>query len=510
MRKTLLGCAISVVIASSWANAATIDSGSGRAPENKPNVVVVFLDDAGYADIGVNGGKYPTPNIDKMAEEGQNFSDFYMEAPVSTPSRAALLTSRVSLRTGVYGREMAVFDETDKDGLPKSEYTMAEMFRDSGYSTYMLGKWHLGIGKDGVEHIPTRHGFQEWYGIPTSNDMFEANPEFRLKPVRKLLRDPKVFQNPEVMKMLGERDFNLANPKDGRANNDDFLVPLYHSFSTDDGQFKDYQVGLLNQYTFMRNMTSRAVEYINNKKDDSFFMYVAYPQSHVPIFTSPEYNGVTDTAYGDVMVETDYSVGRIMNALKQNGLDDNTIVVFTSDNGPWLNYSSRGAAGSALPFRAGKSTPYEGGSRVPGIIRWSGQVKPGANSAMYSALDLMPTLASMTGANMPKEIITDGFDQSGNLLKGEESPRDFVPIFMRGELVGFRKGDYKLVFGGVGLVTNGNKRNKAEMYNLVSDEGEKVNLADKEPETYAAMVKLSEEYVASIGTPAAPLCDFDD
>ncbi|MDN3697263.1 sulfatase-like hydrolase/transferase [Vibrio cortegadensis] len=514
MKKNTLVCLIgaalsSTAFAGTSASALPEAMGANRAPSNQPNVIVVLLDDAGYADISANGGTFPTPNIDKLAADGQNFSSFYMSAPVSSPARASLLTGRVGVRTGMYGKQMAVFEETDKDGLPKTEVTMAEMLRDEGYKTFMLGKWHLGWGKDGIEHVPTRHGFQEWYGIPFSTDMNNTNPEFRLKPIKKSITSPAVFKDPAFMAKWIERDNQLASFKDGRSKNEYFQVPLYHSFSSENGtKFEDNLIGTVNQTTFLRDITSRTVEYINNNKDEPFFIYFNPPESHVPLFNSPEFIGKTETPYGDVMVEQDYSIGRIMRALKLNSIDDNTIVVFTSDNGPWLGYADRGAAGSAKPFKDGKSSPYEGGARVPGIITWSGQIPAGANDSMFSALDLMPTIASMTGAKLPNVEI-DGIDQSGLLLRGEDAPRDFVPVFMRGQLVGFRKGDYKLTYTGVSLISDGVKK-KPKMYNLAKDIGEKRNIAKKEKAKYADMIKMADEYVTSLGKPAEPLFDFDD
>ncbi|MGF1760966.1 sulfatase-like hydrolase/transferase [Photobacterium sagamiensis] len=511
-KKTLVGGLVTAALLSTSVSASTSAgeaiNGSNRAPTTQPNVIVVLLDDVGYADISANGGVYPTPNIDELAANGQNFTDFYMTAPVSSPARASLLTSRVGLRTGMYGDVMPVFDETDKDGLPKSEITMAEMLRDGGYKTFMLGKWHLGIGEGGVEHIPTRHGFQEWYGTTVSNDMFNTNEDYRLKQVKRKFSNPEAFRNPENLKFISERDQTLARDADGLANNEDFQVPLMHSFANSDGSFSDNPVGLLNQNIMTRDYTSRAVEYINNNKDDPFFMYVAYPQGHVPIFRSPDFAGVTATPYGDMMVETDYSMGRIIRSLRMNGIDDNTIVIFTSDNGPWLSYSERGSAGSAKPFREGKSSPYEGGSRVPGIISWSGQIKPGVNNALFSAADIMPTVSAMTGIAMP-DVISDGFDQSGNILNGEESPRDFIPIFMRGKLVGFRKGDYKLTYLGVDLI-GASKPKPPKMFNIAKNPSERKNLAKKEPKKYLEMKAEAKKYLESLGEPAEPLFDFDD
>ncbi|MGF1760112.1 sulfatase-like hydrolase/transferase [Photobacterium sagamiensis] len=511
LKRTIASCAITAALASSASLAGTsasalpVQEGANRTPTDQPNVVLIMLDDAGYADISANDGKYSTPNIDKLAAQGQNFTDFYMTAPVSSPARAAMLTSRVGLRTGMYGDINPVFmDENGKGGMPTEEVTIPEMLVESGYKTFAVGKWHLGTGKDNIEHAATRHGFQEWFGIPMSNDNYNTNPEFSIPNVQRVANEYGLTSE-KTMELFMRRDQVQARDSDGRSDNKHFASPLVHSWVNEDGSISDNVVGTMNQNTFARQMTSRVVEYINSNADKPFFAYVAFPETHVPLFTSPEFTGVTDTAYGDVMTEMDYSIGRITRALELNGLDDNTIVIFTSDNGPWLSYSDRGAAGSAKPFKEGKSSPYEGGSRVPGVIKWSGQIKPGMNNSMFSAVDIMPTLATMTGAKMP-DVVTDGLDQSDNILNGEESPRNMIPIFMRGRLVGFREGDYKLVFGGIGLIGKV-KVKKPKMFNVAKDVAERKNLAKKEPEKYAEMRAKAKAYLDSIEV--NPVAQFD-
>jgi len=460
--------------------------------EDKPNVVVIFLDDAGYADIGANGGTLATPNLDKMAEEGVNFSSFYTSSPVSSPSRAGLLTGRLGNRNGMWGDRNPVFFEDDPDGLPKSENTMAEMLRNNGYDTMMLGKWHLGIGKDGVEHIPTRHGFDNWYGIPTSNDMFFTNPDWQNKRIMTLIGEGKLKKVlPEIM----ARESVIAD-ENGWGTQDAYAVPVYQSSVSESG-FKDTIVGEMEQATFTQDLTQHAVSYIEENKDAPFFLYMAYPQNHVPLFASEKFRGTTDSPYGDVMAEIDDSVGQILTSLKEQGIDENTIVVFTSDNGPWLRYENVGASGSALPFRDGKNATYEGGVRVPGIIRWSGTIEPTQSDAMISTLDMLPTLANLTGSELPA-VKLDGFDMSAVLLEQEASPRTEMPYYYMGKLQAFRAGDWKIHFIKSGLMGK-TVLKKPEIYNIADDIDESENLADSHPEVLKAMIEKASTYDQSIG-----------
>lgn len=475
-----------------------------RNPMDKPNVVLVLLDDAGYADISANGGQYATPNIDRIADTGVNFSTFYTSEPVSSPSRAGILTGRLGVRNGMYGKATPVFLEQDPDGLPKSEVTVAEMLRDNGYNTVMYGKWHLGIGKDGVEHIPTRHGFNEWYGIPTSNDMFFSNPEWDTYYNTKLLY---TGHQQEAMKNFTARESVIVgDSKDGWGVQDGFKVPVYHSFYNK-GQYSDDIAGVMQQKDFTQDLTDRAVKYIKDNKDSPFFMFLSYPQNHVPLFVSDSFKGKTSSPYGDVMSEIDYSVGKVMDTLQQQGLDQNTIVIFTSDNGPWLVYDKYGAAGSALPHRDGKNTTYDGGVAVPGIIRWSGQIVPSRSDDLISTLDLFPTIAKFTGSKLPSNDL-DGYDISDTLLHGAPSPRKVMPYFYKGNLQAYRSGDWKIHFI-TSSPLGSTVLEHPTLYNIRYDVSESKDLSSVYPEIVQDLIKESESYKSSLGKFSSPLFDID-
>lgn len=473
-----------------------------REATDQPNVVVVYLDDAGYADISANGGKFNTPHIDKIANEGANFSSFYTSSPVSSPSRAGLLTGRLGQRTGMYGFQAAVFFEDSPEGLPQAEVTMPEMLRDNGYDTIMLGKWHLGIGADGFEHTPNHHGFNEWYGIPTSNDMFFTDPTMSSEYIYELMMQGLMQEAGEAM---AKRAFVIANPDSGWGTQDAFQVPVYHSFTDENGVYNDNIIGDMQQVDFTQDLTNRAVDYIAENKDKPFFMYVAYPQNHVPLFASEQFKGQTESAYGDVMLEIDYSVGKIMDELEAQGLDENTIVVFSSDNGPWLRYDPQGAAGSALPYRDGKNSTYEGGVAVPGVIRWPGQIVPMQSDTMVSTLDMLPTIAKLTGTDLP-DVVLDGFDISETLLYGAESPRTFMPYYYQGVLQAYRSADWKIHFVTSGLLDK-EVLAKPALYDLRADISEQMDLADMYPQIVEQLISESTAYHNSFGEWHTPLFD---
>lgn len=479
-KRNIIGAMVTTALMAS--SASSMADTTPRSPTDKPNVIIVYLDDVGFNDISVNGGKYNTKHIDQMAKEGKNFSEFYTSSPVSSPSRAGMLTSRLGDKTDMWGNIMPVFFESDPDGLPKHEVTIAEMLRDNGYDTAMLGKWHLGIGSDDT-HIPTRHGFNEWYGIPTSNDMFFSRPDFDNDSVLQLfVKDQK-----KAMQILGERELILYNNDTvGEVKNSDWNVPVYDAKINKDGSYDDTVEGFMEQTTFQKNITERAVSYIEDNADKPFFLYFSPPQNHIPLFMSEQFKGTTDTPYGDVMMEIDWSMGQINKALEKSGIEDNTIVIFSSDNGAWSNYTHLGAAGSNLPFRDGKNSTYEGGVRVPSIIKWSGQIDTGTVSGIASTLDLMPTIATLTGSDMPK-IESDGFDISSTLLNNSALQRQAIPYYYMGQLQAYRSGDYKVHFITSGLF--GKKiLETPELYNLSNDVSERVNVASQEPEILEQIV----------------------
>lgn len=456
----------------------------------KPNVIIYFLDDAGYADISINGGKYPTPNIDKLAQEGKNFSSFYVSSPISSPSRAGLLTGKLENKTGMYGVKNGVFFENDPDGLPKDEITIADMLKNNGYKTAMLGKWHLGIGNNN-QHLPTRHGFEQWWGIPTSNDMFYSAKEFQNDHLIQLM---SVGKKDEAMDIFFKREkLTYSNKETGDVNNDTWNIPVFNAKKNQDGSYNDHIEGYMQQANFQQQLTKNAVKYIKENKDNPFFLYIAPPQNHIPLFMSENFKGKTDTPYGDVMLEQDWSIGEISKVLKESGIDDNTIIIFSSDNGPWLHYSEMGAAGSALPYRDGKGSTFEGGMRVPGIIKWSGKIKPSQTDEMISTLDLLPTLAAITNSELPKTDL-DGVDNSGLLLNEEKSARKIMPFLTRGKVQAYRSGNYKVSFYESASLGALKKLDKPTMYNLKNDFSETTDIAEIKPEIYAKILEEAIEY----------------
>ena len=320
-----------------------------------PNIVIIFTDDQGYGDVGVYGAEgFATPNLDRMAAEGIRFTDFYVAQPVCSASRAALLTGCYPNRIGISG----ALGPGAKDGLNAEEVTIAEICKQRGYATAIYGKWHLGHRP---EFLPTRHGFDEFYGIPYSNDMWPLHPDYVNLPegIAKRKRgypDLVLFENERIV---------------------------------------DPEVTPEDQMKFTGEFTRRAVDFIDRNKDRPFFLYVPHPMPHVPLFRSEGFAGVSEQGmYGDVISEIDWSVGQILSAIKRNGLDENTLVIFASDNGPWLSFGNHG--GSTGPLREGKGTTFEGGVRVPCIMRWPGRI-PGQSTCTVPAMtiDILPTIAGL-------------------------------------------------------------------------------------------------------------------
>lgn len=322
---------------------------STLAQSRPPNFVLIFLDDSGWSDTSVYGQTaYQTPNIDRLAREGNRFTNFYVPQAVCSASRVALLTGSYPTRVGING----ALAPTARIGISDDERLLPQMLKTRGYATGIFGKWHLGAAN---RFLPTRHGFDEYFGIPYSNDMTPA-----------LLMD-------------GEKALREMTQED-----------------------RDNETTML---------TERAVRFIDQHKDQPFFLYVPHSMPHVPLAVSSRFKGKTDRLYWDVMLEIDWSVGQITQALERNGLDDRTLVLFTSDNGPWLIYGTH--AGSALPLREGKQTTFEGGHREPFIARWPGHIKAGTvTDTMVASFDLLPTLAKLAGADaaIPTDRVIDGRD----------------------------------------------------------------------------------------------------
>ena len=422
------------------------------AQKTKPNFIIIFTDDQGYGDLGTFGHPtIKTPNIDQMAAEGQKWTSFYVAANVCTPSRSAILTGRLPVRTGMYSNKRRVLFPDSGGGLPAYELTIAKLLKGSGYATAAIGKWHLGHLP---QYLPTSHGFDSYFGIPYSNDMDRVNDV-----------DAKIaFQDSKI---------------------EYFNVPLMRN--------EEIIERPADQNTITKRYTEEAVKFIQENKERPFFLYLAHSLPHVPLFASDSFKGQSERGlYGDVIEEIDWSVGMILTALKANGLDQNTYVVFTSDNGPWLVYHEQGGS-SGLLF-GGKGTSYEGGVRVPTVIWGPGNVQPGVISKMGSTLDLLPTFLSLSGENLPQDRIYDGFDLS-LVFKGNSAiPRNEMFYYHGDRLFAVRKGDFKVYFYGNNPAGYPEKLEKLEtptLFNLAEDPSERLDLAAQHPEVIEEIQALT-------------------
>jgi len=359
-----------------------------------PNVIFIVADDMGYADFGVQGARgFKTPHLDRMATEGTRFTSFYVAQAVCTASRAALLTGTYPNRLGMQG----AYNHTSRDGIHEDEWTLAEMFKARGYATFGAGKWHLGTR---LKFHPQRHGFDEWVGIPYSNDNSKYHPS--LAPEM----PPLPFYDGEK---IVEHDPDQAQ--------------------------------------FTRRFTDRAIAFMEKNAARPFFLYLPHVMPHVPIFASEKFKGRSALGlYGDVMEELDAAVGDLFAALKRLKLDERTLVVFISDNGPFLSYGEH--AGSALPLREGKLTVFEGGVRVPCLVRWPGRVPAGRVSGVpFIGMDWLPTLTALVGGRTGSRPI-DGRSFLPLLLgqPGAAAPHEHLFFYSGTALHAVRSGPWKLHF----------------------------------------------------------------
>lgn len=359
-----------------------------------PNVILIVADDMGYADLGVQGARgFKTPHLDRLATEGTRFTQFYVAQAVCTASRAALLTGTYPNRIGMQG----AYNHTSRDGMHEDEWLLPEMFRERGYATAGMGKWHLGTR---AKFHPLRHGFDEWLGIPYSNDNSKYHPSLAAEmPPLPLYDDEKIIEH---------------DP---------------------------------DQSQFTRRFTQRAVQFIERPAERPFFLYLPHVMPHVPIFASEKFRGRSRAGlYGDVMEELDWSVGEILATLQRLSLDENTLVIFMSDNGPFLSYGEH--AGSAAPLREGKLTVFEGGVRVPCLARWPGHVPAGRVCAdPFMAIDWLPTLTQLIGGRASTRQI-DGLSAKGLLLgePGAQPPHEALFFYSGTALQAVRSGSWKLHF----------------------------------------------------------------
>jgi arylsulfatase len=427
-----------------------------------PNVVIIFIDDMGYADIEPFGARgYKTPNLNRMAKEGIRFTDFYVAQAVCTASRTALLTGCYPNRLGLHG----ALGPNAKHGIHDNEVTIAELLKTKGYATAIYGKWHLGHHP---QFLPTRHGFDEYFGLPYSNDMWPKHPEAKpgTYPDLPLIENDKVVQ----------------------------LMP--------------------DQSQLTRQYTERAVSFIERNKDKPFFLYVPHTMVHVPLFVGAKFRGLSKSGlFGDVVQEVDWSVGEILNTIQKLELDKDTLVIFTSDNGPWLSYGEH--AGSAGRLREGKGTAWDGGVRVPFLARWPGRIPAGRVMRQPAmTIDLLPTIAKLVNAELPKHKI-DGLD-IGPLLKGDATAKNpheaYFFYYATNELQAVRSGQWKLILphtyrtlGQQAKAKDGipvkyrNVQAELELYDLDKDIGETRNVADQHPDVVKRLAALAEQARDDLG-----------
>jgi arylsulfatase A-like enzyme len=425
----------------------------------------MFMDDMGYADIGAFGAKsYPTPNLDKMAKEGRKFTDFYVTQAVCSASRAGLLTGCYNVRIGILG----ALGPKSNIGISPNEVTIAEICKQKGYATGCFGKWHLGHHK---KFLPKQHGFDEYFGLPYSNDMWPYHPGVLHLPM-----EERIKRWPHLPLIEGNK---VINPKVSAKD----------------------QEKLTTQYT------ERAVSFIEKNKDKPFFAYIPHSMVHVPLYVSKKFKGKSGAGlFGDVMMEVDWSVGQIMKTLKKHKLEKNTLFIFTSDNGPWLNYGDH--AGSAAPLREGKGTMFEGGCREPTLAWWPGKIP--ANSVCKEPLmtiDLLPTIAEMIGAKLPGHRI-DGKNILPLMLSDDaKSPHKAYYFYNGNQLQAVRQGKWKLHFphgyrtmagkpGGTGGIPTNYSQAKIELslFDLHQDIGESKDLKAEFPDIVTRLSELGKKF----------------
>lgn len=443
--------------------------------QSKPNFIIIFADDLGYGDLGVYGNPtIKTPNLDRMAHEGQKWTNFYAGASVCTPSRAALLTGRLPVRSGMASNKQRVLFPDSKNGLPTSEITIAEQLKTVGYQTAAIGKWHLGHKE---QYMPNNHGFDYYFGIPYSNDMDMIDG---LKPYWEYWQQPN-----------------------DSIKTEHFNVPLYRNTEIIERP--------ANQNTITSRYSDEAVSYIKQHKDKPFFVYLAHNLPHIPLFTSDDFKDTSERGlYGDVLEEIDNGVGKILKTLKEEGLAENTIVVFTSDNGPWLSFKNNG--GSAGLLTAGKGTTWEGGMREPGIFWGPNQIKPGLVTDLGSTMDLFTTFSNMAGADIPKDRIVDGVDLTQTLLKGQASSRKSVLYYRGTEIYAARLGDYKAHFitqGAYGELGERIDHQTPLLYNLSYDAAEKFDIAAEHPDVLQKIQDLIIAHTSKLVAGKDQLAELD-
>jgi arylsulfatase A-like enzyme len=435
-----------------------LDIPAGEA--SPPNFIILFADDLGYGDLGCYG--HPTirtPNLDRMAQEGMRFTDFYSAAPVCTPSRAALMTGRLPIRSGMCSDTRRVLFPNSAGGIPETEITLAEALKAKGYRTGCVGKWHLGHLP---QYLPTRNGFDFYFGIPYSNDM-------------------------DALKDVPGSDSRSLAP-----NTEAFNVPLLRN--------EEIIQRPADQNTLTKRYTEEAIGFIKENKDKPFFLYMPHTFPHIPLFASEDFKGKSERGlYGDAVEELDWSVGKVLDTLRDENLAENTLVFFTSDNGPWLITGVVG--GSAGLLRDGKGSTWEGGMREPCIAWWPEKVDAGAvNRSLASTMDLFTTCLTLAGAEVPDDRIIDGVDMSPTLLGTGPGQRDSYFYYRGTRLFAVRKGPYKAHY-----LTQPSYREKEitehdppVLYHLGHDPSEQYDVAQDHPEVLAEIAAEVQRHRAGL------------
>jgi arylsulfatase A len=430
---------------------------ASQPDRRRPNFVIILCDDLGYGDLGCFGHPtIATPNLDRLAFEGQKWTSFYTASSVCTPSRAALLTGRLPIRSGMCDSARRVLFPNSAGGLPANEITLAELLKSSGYAAGCIGKWHLGHLP---AYLPTNNGFDSYYGIPYSNDMNETTP----------------------------------------AGTDSFKEPKKEYFNVPLMRNTEIVERPADQNTITKRYVEESVDFIKQNQNKPFFLYLAHNMPHVPLFRSPDFKGASLRGrYGDVVQEIDWGVGRILQTLKECGIDRDTLVVFTSDNGPWLTFKEQGGSGGLL--RDGKGSTFEGGHRVPAIFWWPDHIAPAVMPCMGSTLDILPTFCGLAGIPAPGDRVLDGFDITPTLLKKEPSPRKLMFFYRDAKLFAVRKGAYKAHFFtqpayGSKTVT---PQEPPLLFNVENDPGETVNISATHADVLADLAAEAKKHWASV------------
>jgi arylsulfatase A len=424
--------------------------------KDRPNIILIFADDQGYNDLGCFGSKtIRTPNVDRLAAEGRKFTSFYSVSPVCSPSRTGLLTGCYPKRVGMHRH--VLFPQSDY-GLNPSEHTIADHLKTLGYATACIGKWHLGHHP---ETLPRANGFDSYFGIPYSNDM--NHPTNQDKPK---LRSDELWADQETA---------VTRWKTPLMENEEIVeLPV-------------------DQRTITRRYTDRAIEFVTTNKDNPFFLYLPHTMPHIPLYVPQDvYDADPKNAYKCVIEHLDAEVGRLVETIRTLDLSEDTIIIYTTDNGPWLPFKNHG--GSADPLRDGKGTNFEGGQRVPCVMWGPGRIPAGtATDAITSTIDLLPTIATITNSELPKTNRIDGMDISLTFTQDVSPRNEFVYYTAQGDLAGIRVDDWKLLEKAPGKNANdkngkGQKQPNADaskqvmLFHLGEDIGEKVNRADDKPD----------------------------